>query len=398
VLEVLIADVVERHPSVAAAAAAWRAAAERYPQAVSLDDPMLDLMVAPASLGSNDVDFAYVVQGRQKLPWHGKRPLRGQVATHQAQAAAFEVADARLALVEVTSLAYFDYYLARRRLSLNAQNQKTVADLRSTALSRYENQLVSQQDVLLADVDAAELAQRQVDLEQSQRVAMARINTLLLRLPLAPLPDPPSVLPRIAAIAPVEVLAERAFSQRPDLAAAWKRLRADQAGVALAWREYKPDLELVGRYDTFWQAPEQQLQGQVGLTLNVPLARDRRRAAVREAGALVGQRRAEIDRLVAQISLEIQSAFERAEAARKSLDILRQRILPAAESSFATANSSYVSGTIDFLRVVEAQRQLLMFRDRFVEAEVALHIRVAELERVLAGPILWLENPVVPQR
>lgn len=386
-LDLLLQDVLSRHPSLASAAAAWRAAAARYPQVVSLDDPMLDTMMAPASLGSNTVDFAYVIQGRQKLPWSGKRPLRGQVAAHQAQAAAFEVADARVALVEMTSLAYYDLYLSRRRLDLNRQSRQVVDELRTNALRRYEAQLVTQQDVLLAEVEAAELDQKRVELAQASHVAVARINTLLLRAPLAPLLEPPTELHVAQSVATAEALASQAFSQRPDLAAAWQRFRAEQASVALACREFKPDLELVGRYDTFWQSPQQQLQFQVGVTLNVPLAQERRRSAVREASARAGQQRAAINRLVAQIGFEVQAAYERAVAAQQSLEILRNRVVPAAEASFTTARNSYMTGSLDFLRLVEAQRQLITIRERTIEAEVELHRRIAELQRVIAGPV-----------
>jgi hypothetical protein len=34
-------------------------------------------MMAPASFGSSQVESAYVLQGSQKLPWFGKRSLRG---------------------------------------------------------------------------------------------------------------------------------------------------------------------------------------------------------------------------------------------------------------------------------------------------------------------------------
>ena len=53
--------------------AAWQAAAQRYPQAVALDDPMFMGMLAPGSINSSTVEGAYVVQLGQKLPWFGKR-------------------------------------------------------------------------------------------------------------------------------------------------------------------------------------------------------------------------------------------------------------------------------------------------------------------------------------
>ena len=69
----LIIQVQNRNPSLQAMAASWQAAAQRYPQVVSLDDPTFSAMAAPASFGSNDVESAYAFQAGQKFPWFGKR-------------------------------------------------------------------------------------------------------------------------------------------------------------------------------------------------------------------------------------------------------------------------------------------------------------------------------------
>ncbi|MDB5347356.1 MAG: hypothetical protein JWP89_5733, partial [Schlesneria sp.] len=51
-LELLVAMVKARNPSLQAANAAWSAAAERYPQAIAFDDPMMQTMFAPATFSS----------------------------------------------------------------------------------------------------------------------------------------------------------------------------------------------------------------------------------------------------------------------------------------------------------------------------------------------------------
>lgn len=388
----LVDDVLARHPTLAAATAAWQAAAARYPQVVSLDDPMFDWMMAPASIGSNEVDFAYVVQGRQKLPWSGKRPLRGAVAAREAQAMQFDAADVRVVLVQMTKEAYFEYFLAGRTLALNDASAAALGGFRGNALRRYESNLVSRQDVLLADVELAQLARRRLELDRQQRVGIARINTLLLRDPGAPLPLAPDSLPAPGAAADTETLRAIAFSQRPDLAAANSRLRAEQSAVALACREYKPDLELVGRYDTFWQAPEQQLQGQVGVTLNIPVAWQRRCAAVREAQAKVQQRQAELATLATEIQFQVQEAQAQVEESRAAVQLFGERLIPAAQASVESADVGYVAGTVDFLRLIEAQRQLIALRQEEAETLAEFHRRWSRLERVVAGPL----EPVGP--
>ena len=55
-LDELVAAVRTRNPSLLAAIAAWNAAANKYPQAIALDDPMFQSMYAPNSFsGSSNV-------------------------------------------------------------------------------------------------------------------------------------------------------------------------------------------------------------------------------------------------------------------------------------------------------------------------------------------------------
>ena len=85
-VETLVQQVLARNPSVAQMAAASQAASARYPQVTSLDDPMFGTTVAPASIGSRDVEFGYRLEVSQKFPFPGKLPLRGQNALAEASA------------------------------------------------------------------------------------------------------------------------------------------------------------------------------------------------------------------------------------------------------------------------------------------------------------------------
>ena len=177
----LVAEVLRRNPSLQAMIMAWQAAAQRYPQVVSLEDPMLSLAMGPGTFGDPNHDVAWMVEGSQKIPWCGKRELRGRQAQAEASAAHWDVDDAELQLVESTKLALLDDYLVRRDLELNAEALRLAQGFRETADSHYRNNLVTQQDILQADLELSELRRRQFELERMDRVAAARINTLLHR-------------------------------------------------------------------------------------------------------------------------------------------------------------------------------------------------------------------------
>jgi outer membrane protein TolC len=382
----LVAEVLARNPSVQAMIAAWEAAAERYPQDVALDDPMLDVNVGPGSWGSSDVKSAYMVMVSQKFPWPGKRQMRGAVADSQASGAASQIDDIQLRLAEMTRLAYYDYFAASRELALNGDNLREMREFRETAAAKLRASLVTQQDVLQADVELALLERRRNELARQTRVAAARINTLLHRDAAYPLPPPPSELAASKPVPSLDELRILATQRRPDVAALAAQIQADDTTLALAYREFYPDLELYAKYDAFWQ--EDPLRTAVGVNVNLPLNKSRRCAAVREAQSRLRQHRAEYERLVDEIANDLHASYERLAESRRTLQLFADRIIPAAGLNVQSARAGYTAGKVDFLRLIESQRQFIALREQQVETLSDYHRRLAELERTAAMPIV----------
>jgi outer membrane protein, heavy metal efflux system len=381
-VEQVVAEVHARNPSLQAATAAWRAAAQRYPQVVSLDDPMFGFMVSPSGVGRME-GGGWMVEASQKLPWTGKRALRGDAAVSEADAMRGDIGDTRLRLAEAAKMAFYDYYLSRRQVEVNVATVALLRQFREIAKSKYEVNQATEQDVLQADVELAGLEGRRTELARDESVAKARINTLLHRAPDGPLPPPPARIELRDALPPLEGLQQEAIAARPDLYAAAARIRAEQANLALACKEYCPDLELVAKYDGFM--PEE-MRPQVGMTINVPIRLDRRSAAVREAAQRVQQRRAEYQDRLDQVRFEVQAAFDRAVQTRQVVRLYTEKILPTAERNLQSAQVNYTSGKLDFLRLIDAQRQITTQRDMHYQAIADYHRRLAELERAVGEP------------
>jgi cobalt-zinc-cadmium efflux system outer membrane protein len=326
-----------------------------------------------------------VVGGAQKIPWFGKRQLRGEAALADSRAARWDVDDARLQIIEATCLAYYDYYLVRQDLALNVENTAKLREFHDIAARKYEANLAPQQDMLQAEVELAELARRQIELERLERIAIARINTLMHRMPDAYVPAAPASLEApLLALSAAELRAT-AVGRRPDLASLAAKIRAEQARLQLANKEFMPDFEVFGRYDNFWTQASQ--RGQVGVNMNVPLYRDKRYAAVREAQWRVSQRRAEYQQRIDDINREVQTAYERFDEAQQTVRLYTEQILPAARKNVASAFAAYETSGGDFLRLVAAQRQLISLQERYQESIADYHRRLVELERVVGQPL-----------
>jgi outer membrane protein, heavy metal efflux system len=396
----LLNEVEARNPSIQAMAFAWQAAAQRYPQAISLDDPMFMAMAAPASFSSNDVSSAYILQGSQKFPWFGKRSTRGDAAQAEASAAFHDMHDTRLQVAQVTRAAFYDYYLVQREAELIAENFRVTRGFRDTAQSKYENNQVTQQDVTQADVELANLERRQIEIERMRRVAIARINTLLQRPPAEPLPPPPPTLGLDGDLPDIGYLQQTALAQRPDLAAIASRVRAEESAVNLALKQYYPDTELYGRYDSFWQPASTQgdLRGQVGVNMNVPVYRNKLNAAVCEAQFRLSQRRAEYQQRESDIRYEVQAAFEAVRESRQGAELYASKFVPFAQQNLDAARSNYDVGKATFFALAQAQRQSIEVQEKYQQTLTDYHRRRAELDRAVGsnGSIRSTQPEAIP--
>jgi outer membrane protein TolC len=178
-------------------------------------------------------------------------------------------------------------------------------------------------------------------------------------------------------------------SQRPDLAAIGSRARAEQAAVELAYKQFYPDAEFYGRYDSFWQpaATQGPLRGQIGVNVNVPIYRRKLNAAVCEAQLKLAQRQAEYRQKIADVQFEVESAYAQVSESQQAIQIYRTKLIPAAESNVNTARTNYDVGKTTFLNLLVAQQQFLMQREQYQQALASYHSRLADLERAVGGPL-----------
>jgi cobalt-zinc-cadmium efflux system outer membrane protein len=136
----------------------------------------------------------------------------------------------------------------------------------------------------------------------------------------------------------------------------------------------------------------------VGLNANVPIYRRRLDAAVCEAGFRLSQRRAEYRQRVDDIHREVQTAYEQLHATRQLVELYERRTIPAARQNVDSARAGYVAGRVDFLRLIEAERQLISLLQDEQDLLATYHAQKADLERSIGGPLPPSSAPADPMR
>ena len=286
----------------------------------------------------------------RRFRFPAKLALRGERAIAEAESAQSDLETQRVQLAALASRLFDEYWLAERALETNGQHAALLDDAHRVALSRYAAGSGSQQDVLAAETEQGMLSHREHELASGRRILVERINMLLHRAPELPLPPAPAEL---ESGPPVDLdagpLIARALASRPELAARSARVRAREAEVALAQREFLPDFTVRGGYQTTWQ--EEPLRPVVGVELNVPLQVGRRLAALDEADAMLAREQSRARALEDRIRFEVVSAVERLRESEHLLEISQQRRLPPARDRVVGSRAAFASGQIDVPRV-----------------------------------------------
>jgi len=121
--DLLVQQVLQRNPGIAAMQAAADAAGARIESAGALDDPMVSYVVAPNTAGGPNQGLNQNAQFSQKFPWPGTLGLRSRMATAEAESADQQVADLRLRLA---ALARADYAQFCGNYSRNESRERTL--------------------------------------------------------------------------------------------------------------------------------------------------------------------------------------------------------------------------------------------------------------------------------
>ena len=158
-------------------------------------------------------------------------------------------------------------------------------------------------------------------------------------------------------------------------------VRAAEAAIAVAYKERVPDFNLALMADVkaspvlYWPQA----------SMSLPIWRDKLAAEVSQAKA--GQLAAQARLSAEQISLTVEFA-EKSFAWReinRNLALLQKQLIPKGRQSLEIARAGYLSGSIDFFNLMDAQRTLLGFRMNEVEERTLREITLAELSLWIAG-------------
>lgn len=383
----------KNNPEIQAARHAW-AAAENVPeQARALNDPTLGIsrMLTKAGVQTTEGPMMDQFSISQKIPFWGKRALRGQAASLAAGVAYQAFRAKSLEIMDRAVRAYYGLYFLDKTTDILAEQQSVLNRFSRSAIRKYAVGKAPETEALRAQVELAKIENDLVTAEEEQQSARARLNALLDRSALAPLgrpqrPDSPIFRWDETA------WSRQALTQRPEILALEALKNKSAVERRLAIRNYFPDLTLgyqyseIGGGTTNIPYDGRDVQA-LTFGLDLPIWLGKENAALRQSRENLAASRSGLAAMIDQTGYEVDDLCVKADTAARLFKLYQDAVLPQAQAALDSSQSSYEVGKTSFLSLLDSERSLLSFELDQERHRVDFEIDIADLERVSGGPL-----------
>ncbi len=396
-LDEVVRAVLAKNPAVQSAAHTVAAQRAKVPQASALPDPNFGIgwmgNIQPFSVQTGDPSSYRSISAMQMLPFPGKRSLRGQIASKEADASQWDVEAVRRRVVADAKAAFYDYWYYDKAIRTTQQNRDLLTKLSQIAEARYRVGKGMQPDVLRSQVEISMLLQKLTTLEQQRATAQARLNTLMAREPEASLP-PAADIPQESPLSySLDELYKLARQNDPEYQRMQKMVERNQLAINLAQKDYLPDLAVGYMYEQRPMMPD--MHG-LTFTVNIPVFyKSKQREEVRQAKEEQLSAASARDNRQNELYFDLKQNYLAAKASENLLKLYSQGVVPQSSLALESSMSAYQVGNVDFLTLIGNFTTVLNYQTDYYRELANYQTALARMEAV-TGVDLTSAQPVVP--
>lgn len=337
--------------------------------------------------GTNTEAYSAGLAAAYELDLWGRIDATAEAAALEREATRADLRAAGITVTAEAATAFYQLLRQRARIDLLRAQRGVNEQIAELIGLRYRNGQAQLDELLrqrrLVEASASELASAQAEAARLR----ARLAALLGATPGAlALPEGHGYV--TVPSAPALGVPSAWLNRRPDLRAAWLRVRAADASVAAAIAARYPRLDLTASLRSTSDSPsslfDDWLQS-LAAGLTVPLFRggaleaeaDRSRAVRAVAFN-------DYARTVTEAVAEVETALSGERFARERLDSLDRQVT-LAEQVVERLRQRYVNGVVGYLDVLSALTTLQEAQQQRLEARWAVLLRRIDLVRAIAG-------------
>lgn len=377
-----------KNPSLSAMQYKYEAGRERISQAGALPDPML--MMGVQNLPVNSFSFnkdemtAKMIGLSQTFPFFGKRKLKREAETFEAQALEGDYKEEGLQLEKDVKTVYFDLYLLKKSQEVLDKTANLLDSLLKITQSRYSVGLGNFKDIIKTQVEQSLLMDKRLALERDERTKRAELGALLGRG--APVTGTVEDVKPAVLTLDANALSESAVANRPALEAESLRIKKNEVMLETAEKEYYPDFTVTAQYmqrdrqDTGVK-PSDMIAAVV--SVNLPIWRKSKLApGVREAALEKNAAEQELGAKVNEIKAQVESLVEQVNKDGSMIKLYREVIIPQTGEDINAGLAGYEVGKVQYIDLLDSIRAFLDYQTEYYNRIAGREKAVAELEAV----------------
>jgi outer membrane protein TolC len=258
------------------------------------------------------------------------------------------------------------------------------------ALKKFEQELISRNDLLLAEVG---LFSSKSELQMAQSALSVSLANLAMRMGLDPktkieINDSPQILDPLPSL---EELLNFSYQKRPEIAMQQAMLKSLRAGHQLVRTEWFPTLDLVSIYsigDDY--SPPTSSSWQSGLQLKMIIGGSTiNRAKSREMEAKITEQEHELLQLKHTIGLEVIQVYHQISDAESRISISEKHV-EQGEEAVKLVRLKFETNLVPQSEVFEIQGQLWEATKALAQARFDIRLGYANLRKIIGGE--WRRN------
>jgi outer membrane protein TolC len=382
---------VQDNPSLAQIQARSEAMAAIPSQVGTLPDPVISFNALNLPVDTFDLHQENMTQLQggisQAIPFPGKLALREQAATYQAEAATYDVTEARWRLLRDVKKTWWALFYLDRALEIITANQNLLRQFVEIARTKYEVGQGLQQDVLLAQLELSGLLDNELTLTGAREKTEAQLNALLDKQADQKINLPKHVSDNLPNLLVVAALFQQAENYRALLASRRETVNAAQSRLDLAKKDYYPDFNV----GAFYGGRDDTLSGReradflsLKLSMNVPIfASSKQSKAVDQRASELMQQRYALQDEWNNVRAEISTAYSEFQQTKNQVVLFKSGIIPQARQTVASMLAGYQVNKVDFLNLVRSQITLYNYETQYWKALTEANQALAQLTAVV---------------
>ena len=393
----LVSTALSSNPELKASEARWKMFASKAKQAKALEDPMVmfrlqNMLTREPGVFNLDPTSAKVVGISQQIPFWGKRSLREKVALSEAESYKWGFEERKLELKKMVKESYYQLWAVKKMLGIIDKNLKILSNFLTINELKYSVGQGVQQDIYKAGLEKSKMLDMQISLQQQRKSLEANLNYLLYRqgnTPIGTFAD--FTLPRVSLSR--EQLIEIALNNRPQLKSLASLVNKAEASRSLAKKESYPDFNLSAEYmfrepiTTGMATDPGYNMFSVGLSFNLPIQLQKRRAMVAESTFERSMATEELNALKNSISYTINDILAQLDRRGQQVELYKGGIIPQSEQSLESALISYRVNKVDFLTLLDSRMNLFNYERELNESKAEYMMKLAQLEAVVGSEV-----------